>query len=74
MTRSMLNAYNRAQDNIILGSTTLKMRVVLLIDGIAMECAECNTVAEVKAWARAKQNEWSGLPGFKLSTLAFRME
>lgn len=70
MNRRFWNAYNRAQDNIVLGSTTLKLKIVLMYQGQSLECASCDTVAEVKAWARAKQNEWSAIG----KTVSFRME
>jgi len=70
MTRSQINAYNRAQVNIILGSTTLKLKVVLMYAGQRMECAECETVAQVKSWARTKQNEWAAMG----KLVSFQME
>lgn len=73
MTRSQLNAYNNAQDSIVLGSTSLKMRVVMLFNGEPLQCAECNTVAEVKTWAKKAYNELAAI-GTDVSRITFRME
>lgn len=58
MTRAMLQAYNRAQTNIILGSTSLKIKVELRVDGISMECGEFESIPQMKSWVRAKVKQW----------------
>jgi hypothetical protein len=71
MTRAMLQAYNRAQTNIILGSTSLKLKVELEVNGAKMECGEFDTIPQMRQWVKAKVSFYrSSTPGAKLDFIA----
>jgi hypothetical protein len=71
MTSAMLRAYNRAQTNIILGSTSLKIKVGLKVNGVDMECADFDTIPQMRKWVTAKVEQYRLLsPGAKLDFIA----
>lgn len=70
MNRRFWSNMKRLQEGIILGSTSLKMKVVLYHKGVAVENALCSTVNEVKAWSKAKYDEWAAIG----QTVTFKME
>jgi len=71
MTSAMLRAYNRAQTNIILGSTSLKLKVELQVNGAKMECGDFDTIPQMRKWVTAKVEQYRLLsPGAKLNFVA----
>lgn len=59
MTAGMWGHFNRQQDSIIFGSTSLKIKVELQVGGVAQECAVCNNTHEAKTWVTRKVKEYA---------------
>lgn len=58
MTRNWMNILSRTETKIISSVTSLKTKVVLMADGVDMECGEFNNAVTAGNWMAAKVSEW----------------